>query len=115
MYPQNCEACTYVSEELVLSVIKSFACKSDPLDPWPAFLFTEYIDLLIKPITKFINLLLSGEVFPHQLKEAIITSLIKNPSLCKEELSNYWLVSNFSGGLFNHQLGPLCCLWHNRP
>ena len=68
--------------------------KACSLDPWPAFLLSEIIDILILPITNIINVSLRDGVFPHQFKEAIITPLIKKPSLCKEELPNYRPVSN---------------------
>lgn len=59
---------------------------------------TKYLKLclpvLIKPITKIVNLsLLSGD-FPHKFKSAMVHPLIKKPNLPKEELNSYRPISN---------------------
>src|SRR5688572_8921852 len=43
-----------------------------------------------------INLSLSTAMFPHTFKHAIVTPLMKKPSLDKESLSNYRPISNLS-------------------
>ena len=67
--------------------------KSCMLDPWPTFLVKEYVDILLPSITKLVNLSLVNGVFPAKFKQAVVTPLIKKPSLPKEELKNYRPVS----------------------
>ena len=67
--------------------------KSCMLDPWPTFLVKEYVDILLPSITKLVNLSLVNGVFPAKFKQAVVTPLIKKPSLQKEELKNYRPVS----------------------
>src|SRR5664279_745040 len=52
--------------------------------------------ILAPVITDIVNLSLSTGVFPSQLKQAIITPLIKKPSLDREFLSYYRPISNLS-------------------
>ena len=70
--------------------------KSNSLDPWPTFLLKDYIDILIQPIAQIVNLSLSEGVFPSQFKSAIVTPLLKKPTLDKEDLKNYRPVSGLN-------------------
>jgi hypothetical protein len=74
----------------------SCPAKSSPLEPLSTSLLKEFVDVLAIPITTIINLSLSSGVFPKGMKIAFITPLLKKPSLCPEDLSNYWPVSNLS-------------------
>jgi len=50
--------------------------------------------LLVLTITNIVNLSLSSGNFHHTLKEYVISSLLKKPTLDKYELSNYRPISN---------------------
>ena len=47
-------------------------------------------------IARIVNLSLAAGEFPPQLKQSIITPLLKTPYLDKENLSNYRPISNLS-------------------
>jgi exonuclease III len=85
-----------VSEDEVLKMIKSSPQKSCSLDPWPTFLVIEYINILITPITNIINYSLKEGEFPETFKHAIVSPLIKKPTLNKEDFKNYRPVSNLN-------------------
>jgi len=81
------------TEELVQKLLLASPTKSSILDPWPTFLVKEFIDVLLPSITKLVNCSLSEGSVPGSFKKAVITPLIKKPSLPKEELQNYRPVS----------------------
>lgn len=85
-----------VTEAELIKIIKSSPIKSSSLDPIPTFLLHDCLDVLIKPITLFINTCLNYGVFPDQFKLALVSPLLKKPSLPKEELKNYRPVSNLN-------------------
>ena len=66
------------------------------LDPIPTFLLKQCIDVLAPVITRIVNLSLLSSSFPDDFKQAIVTPLLKKPTLDKEELSNYRPISNLS-------------------
>ena len=82
-----------VNETDVRKYIMSSPTKSCMLDPWPTFMVKEYVDILLPSVTKLINLSLVQGVFPGKFKQAVVTPLIKKPSLPKEEFKNYRPVS----------------------
>ena len=51
-------------------------------------------EILITPITRIVKFSLMESVLLQGFKQAIITPFFKKPTLCKEQLSNYTLVSN---------------------
>ena len=81
------------TEEEIRKVLLSSPTKSCTLDPWPTFLVKEFINILLPSITKLVNHSLVEGFFPSRLKKAIVTPLIKKPSLSKDELKNYRPVS----------------------
>ena len=85
-----------VGEEEVRKLIKSSPSKSCPLDPWPTCLVKDFIDILITPITKLLNLSLAEGIFPEEFKQAIVLPLIKKASLPKNCFKNYRPVSNLN-------------------
>ena len=87
---------TPVSEDEVRKIIVSSPCKSCSLDPWPTFLLKDCLDIIIIPITKLMNMCLSHGVFPAQFKTAVVTPLIKKPTLSKNDMKNYRPVSNLN-------------------
>lgn len=85
-----------VSSEEVLKILNRSPTKSCSLDPWPTFLVKECADILIQPLTQLINLSLSAGVFPDKFKSAVVTPLIKKPTLDKSVLKNYRPVSGLN-------------------
>ena len=66
------------------------------LDTLPTSLLKHYSCVLVPIITRIVNLSLAPGEFPPQLKQSIITPLLKKPYLEKENLSNYRPISNLS-------------------
>ena len=80
----------------VLQLIQKSASKSCGLDPIPTSLLKEHAVTLAPTITNIVNLsLLTGEI-PVELKQAIVTPLLKQSSLDPNILKNYRPVSNLS-------------------
>ena len=52
--------------------------------------------MLAGPITRIVNISLATGEFPHRFKRALVTPLIKKPSLDCTDLKNYRPVSNLS-------------------
>ena len=77
-----------VSEDDVCKIINESPTKLYQLDPWPTFLVKNCFDILIKPITSIVNMSLSEGVFVDTFKQAIVTPLIKKPSLPRNKLKN---------------------------
>ena len=75
-------------------IISSSASKSCDLDPCPTSLVKDCLDLLVTPITNIINYSFAEKVFPDRFKLAIVTPLLKKPTLPKNDLKNYRPVSN---------------------
>ena len=70
--------------------------KSWDLDPIPTSLVKDCIDILITPITSIINLLLTEGSFPSHFKSALVSPLLKKPTLNKDSKKKYRPVSNLS-------------------
>ena len=87
----NSVSCNDVRKILNLSPTKSCS-----LDPWPTFLVKECVDILINPLTQMINMSLSEGYFSDKFKTAIVTPLLKKPSLDKSVLKNYRPVSGLN-------------------
>lgn len=85
-----------VEESDLYKIILNSPTKSCPLDPWPTFLVKDHLDILIKPLTQLVNLSLSDGVFPDKFKTAVITPLLKKPSLDTAVLKNYRPVSGLN-------------------
>jgi len=66
------------------------------MDPIPMSLLKQCCHILAPVITNIVNLSLATGVFPSHFKQALITPLIKKPSLDRESLSNYRPISNLS-------------------
>ena len=91
----------------VHKILNASPTKSCSLDPWPTFLVKECVDILINPLTQMINMSLSEGYFPNQFKTAIVTPLLKKPSLDKSVLKNYAPLFglNFVSKLIERTLG----------
>ena len=82
-----------ISEGEVEKIILNSPTKSCLIDPLPTFLVKECLDLLLPSITKLVNYSLSESLVPDGFKNAVVTPLIKKPSLPVEDLKNYRPVS----------------------
>ena len=81
------------TETEILSVIKKSATKSCPLDPLPTGLLKDCKDELVPVITRIVNASLAGSNMPTSLKTAMVSPLLKKPSL-DTVFKNYRPVSN---------------------
>ena len=84
------------SEEEVRKIIRSSPTKSCDLDPIPTWILKECLDVLVPLITVIVNLSLNNSDVPKNLKDALITPLIKKLLLNPDILKNYRPVSNLS-------------------
>lgn len=85
-----------VSDEMVKNFIMASPTKSCRLDPVPTFLLKKVLCPLVPTITKIVNLSLSTGTFPSGMKHAMVTPLLKKPTLDARYLKNYRPVSNLS-------------------
>ena len=70
--------------------------KACSLDPIPTWLLKSNIDILSPVITKIVNMSLMQGYFPKSMKKALVSPLLKKPTLDKEVRKNYRPVSNLS-------------------
>ena len=82
-----------ISEEL-LRIIQKCPNKSCMLDPMPTWLVKEHINVLLPTLCRIVNTSLQSGIFPDELHKAIVTPVLKKPSLDHNELKNYRPVSN---------------------
>ena len=83
-----------VTEEFVRKIIsKCKKCFSE-LDPLPAKLFYECLNVLIYYITKIYKNLLARGTFPSRFKDTLVIPLLKKPSLDCNNSKDYRPVSN---------------------
>ena len=80
----------------VRSILLKSTNASCDIDPFPTRLLKHYIDDIIVPITAIINLSMREGVVPPAFKQAIVTSLIKKKTHCRNEFKNYRPISNLS-------------------
>ena len=85
-----------VSVDSITKVIMKSPTKSCSLDPIPTWLLKESLDVLAPAVTKIINTSITTSTFPSIMKQALVTPLLKKPSLDTEILKNYRPVSNLS-------------------
>ena len=82
-----------VTREVITSLIKSSPAKTCCLDPLSTSLLKNFVSVLSAPITRIVNASLAVGCFPSLLKHAVLTPLIKKPSMDPEDLANYRPVS----------------------
>ena len=70
--------------------------KSCKLDSIPTWLMKTHIDAFISFITHVINCSFTSAVFPKYMGRALITPVLKKPSLDSNDFSNYRPVSNIN-------------------
>ena len=61
---------------------------SSDLDPIPTSLVKDCIDIVVTPIVPIVNLLLSEGCFPSHFKSALVSLLLKKPTL-NNDMKNY--------------------------
>jgi hypothetical protein len=87
---------TPCTEKQIHDIIKKTTSKQCPLDPLPTQLVKENIDILLPTITRIVNLSLQSGVMPSNMKEALLTPLLKKSDLDPEVMKNYRPISNLS-------------------
>ena len=85
-----------VSEDTVLKTVMASATKSCSCDPLPTWLLKSCSGAIIPFITRIVNASVTECKFPDLFKSALITPLLKKPSLDHQELSNYRPISNLT-------------------
>lgn len=70
--------------------------KSSSLHPLPSNVFLSQLDLLLPVLHDIANRSLESNIFPHSLKWAVVTPLLKKASLNHEVLRNYRPISNLN-------------------
>ena len=94
--PPNLTTFHPITLDETLKLISSSPNKSCDLDPCPTFIVKECKDILAPIIMEIINLSLSEGTFPGRFKQALVTPLLKKPTLSKNEFKNYRPVSNLN-------------------
>ena len=87
---------SHVTDAEVRRLVLSAPCKSSDLDPLPNGLVKDCIDVLVTPIVSIVNLLLSEGCFPTHFRPALVSPLLKKPTLNRDNMKNYRPVSNLS-------------------
>ena len=87
---------SYVTDAEVRRLVLSAPCKSSDLDPLPTGLGKDCIDVLVTPIMYIVNLSLSEGCFSTHIKSALVSPLLKKPTLNRDDMKNYGPVSNLS-------------------
>ena len=70
------------------------ASKSCCLDPLPSRVLVPHLNDVLPVICKMVNLSLETGSLPPSLKEAVLSPLLKKPSLDHETLANFRPISN---------------------
>lgn len=83
-----------ISEAEVSKLILSGNSKSCCLDPLPTTILKQVLPSILPAITSIINKSLTESRMPTDLKQAVVTPLLKKSSLDKENLKNFRPVSN---------------------
>ena len=82
------------SEDELSGLVKKIAAKSCSLDPVPASLLRYCINDLLPIIKSVVNLSFNSALMPNSMKNAVLSPLLKKPSLDFEIFSNFRPVSN---------------------
>src|SRR5208282_651649 len=85
--PSKVTSFRFATADEISRLINQAPNKQCNLDPIPMSLLKQCCRILAPVITNIVNLSLSTGEFPSQFKQAIVTPLIKKPSLDKESLS----------------------------
>ena len=94
--PPSLNSFTPVSVLEIKKIIAASPNKHCDLDPCPTILIRSCIDILAQPIASIVNFSLAEGSFPECFKNALVSPLLKKPSLPRNELKNYRPVSNLN-------------------
>ena len=99
--PESKATCLFASFRLmtveeISKIILSSPPKSSILDPIPTWLLKTVINSVAPTLTDIVNRSLQEGHSPADMKKALVTPLLKKPTLDKEILKNYRPVSNLS-------------------
>ena len=86
----------HVTNAEVRRLVLSAPCKPSDLDPLPTGLLKDCIDISVTPIVSIVNLSLSEGCFPIHFKSALVSPLLKKPTLNRDNMKSYRPVSNLS-------------------
>ena len=81
-------------EDELSGIVKQIAAKSCSLDPVPASLLRYCIDDLLPIIKRVVNLSFNLTSKPSSMKNAVLSPLLRTPSLDFEMFSNFRPASN---------------------
>ena len=87
---------SHVTDAEVRRLVLSAPCKSSDFDPLPTGLVKDCIDVLLTPIVSIVNLSLSKGCLPARFEFALVSPLLKKPTLNRDDMKNYRPVSNLS-------------------
>ena len=90
------------SQKEVLKAVRRLATKSCPIDPLPTWMLKQHLGTLLPTITEIATLSLATGTFPSQFKEALVTPVLRKPSLdvnvpCKEVPTGLQLALHLQG------------------
>ena len=85
---------TPVDCDEIHKTISSAPNKSCGLDPLPTWLLKKNLPIFVPAFVSICNSSLKTGTFPSALKDAIVTPLLKKPTLDKDTLKNYRPISN---------------------
>ena len=99
--PQSDNTCSFsafdvISEENLKIIITKMSNASCSLDVEPTWHLKKYVLYHISALTKVVNSSLQSGVFPVACHQALITPVLKKPTLDYQDLKNYRPVSNLS-------------------
>ena len=85
-----------VSEENLEKIIRKMSNSSCSLDPEPTWLLKKYAACHVPALTRIVNASFQSGVFPAIAHQAIVTPVLKKPSLDSQDIKNYRPVSNLT-------------------
>ena len=83
-----------LTENEVMELVKRSTSKSSPADPIPTWLVKRHLSSVLPTLTEIVNASLTSGSFPSSLSTAIISPVLKKPSLDRNDVKNYRPVSN---------------------
>ena len=83
-----------ITEDQVKSLANSSGLKTCSLDPIPASIMKDCMDVLLPVLTRMINISIETATVPVQLKEDMIRPKLKKESLNHEVYANFRPISN---------------------
>ena len=75
--------------ETLKATVSQMKKKTCTLDPAPTSLLTKFLNLLFPILLHIINFIITYSYFPDNLKEAIMTPILKDSNISSDELSNW--------------------------